>query len=165
MNELNHKSCLIIGIGNACREDDGLGWRFVDQLLKQGFDEKNVEYKYQLMVEDAALLAEYDCVVFVDASKNQLSGGVDFARCIPAPAAAFSTHYMPPEQVLHLCSTLFQAKPNAFLLEIQGEQWGIGTGISQRAAGNLEKAVKIFTHWYDKSIKKTKNKVIKKETV
>ena len=38
---------LIIGIGNNTRQDDGLGWCFLDSLLKEGYNEENLLYKYQ----------------------------------------------------------------------------------------------------------------------
>ena len=44
---------LIIGIGNNTRQDDGLGWCFLDKLTEEGFNEDNLLYKYQLMIEDA----------------------------------------------------------------------------------------------------------------
>ena len=38
---------LIIGIGNNTRQDDGLGWCFLDKLTEEGFNEDNLLYKYQ----------------------------------------------------------------------------------------------------------------------
>ena len=70
---------LIIGIGNNTRQDDGLGWCFLDSLLKEGYNEENLLYKYQLMVEDSELIADYDTVFFVDACISELKNGVELA--------------------------------------------------------------------------------------
>jgi Ni,Fe-hydrogenase maturation factor len=51
---------LIVGIGNASRGDDGLGWKFLDLLKERGFDDWELIYRYQLNVEDADLVKEAD---------------------------------------------------------------------------------------------------------
>ena len=77
MNELNpdHKT-ILIGIGNDGRGDDALGWLFADQFADNSALE--VAYRYQLQIEDAALIGQYDCVVFVDASLPTIETGFYF---------------------------------------------------------------------------------------
>ena len=63
---------LIIGIGNSGRNDDGLGWKFVDiasQTMRGYFD---VEYRYQLQIEDAELVSKYNKVIFADATQEAI---------------------------------------------------------------------------------------------
>ncbi|NEW80423.1 MAG: Ni/Fe hydrogenase, partial [Gelidibacter sp.] len=55
MKKLNN--IIIIGIGNNTRQDDGLGWYFLDLLEKEGFNTDNLLYKYQLMVEDSEIIS------------------------------------------------------------------------------------------------------------
>jgi hydrogenase maturation protease len=132
---------LIIGIGNNTRQDDGLGWSFLDALKKEGFNTNNLLYKYQLMVEDAELIANYEVVIFVDAFKNHLENGFSIEKLKPAPKFEFTTHTVPPSQLLCLCKDIYKKEPNAFVLKIQGYQWEYQINLSDKANLNLQKAL------------------------
>lgn len=135
MKKLNN--IIIIGIGNNTRQDDGLGWYFLDLLEKEGFNTNHLEYKYQLMVEDAELISAYKTVIFIDACKSELKSGFSFERIYPAEEVSFSTHSVPPNQILNLCETIYAKKPNAYLVKIQGYNWDIEIGLSPLAKKNL----------------------------
>ena len=135
---------LIIGIGNNTRQDDGLGWCFLDMLEKDGFNSQNLLYKYQLMVEDAELIGEYETVIFVDACKTAISNGFEIERIYPAKQVAFSTHEVPPNQILNLCETIYNKKPKAYIIKIQGFEWDIEIGLSKKAIKNLNKTFSNF---------------------
>jgi len=135
---------LIIGIGNNTRQDDGLGWRFLELLEKEEFNTDNLVYKYQLMVEDAELISGFDFVIFIDACKSALENGFTFEPIYPAEVVSFSTHSVPPNQILNLCETLYAKKPKAYLLKIQGYQWNIEIGLSVLAKTNLENTFTYF---------------------
>lgn len=136
---------LIIGIGNNTRQDDGLGWCFLDNLEKEGFNSDNLLYKYQLMVEDAELIGEYETVIFVDACKTDLEEGFKLEQLFSAKQVSFSTHAVPPNQILNLCETIYNKKPKAYVIKIQGFNWDIEIGLSEKAALNLNKALLNFT--------------------
>ena len=138
---------LIIGIGNNTRQDDGLGWCFLEHLEKEGYHEDGLLYKYQLMVEDAELIAKYEKVIFVDACKTQLNNGFEIERVFPAEKVAFSTHEVPPNQILNLCETIYQKKPKSYIIKIQGYVWDIEIGLSNKATENLKKTVSYFKHF------------------
>lgn len=135
---------LVIGIGNNTRQDDGLGWNFLELLENEGFNADNLLCKYQLMVEDAELISAYKTVIFVDACKSELNGGFSFERIYPAEEVSFSTHSVPPNQILNLCKTIYAKKPKAYLLKIQGYNWDIGVGLSKPAKTNLNNAFTCF---------------------
>lgn len=141
-------STLIIGIGNNTRQDDGLGWDFLALLEKDGFNVDNLVYKYQLMVEDAELISTYKTVIFIDASKSELENGFALERIYPSEEVSFSTHSVPPNQILNLCETIYAQKPKAYLLKIQGCNWDIGIGFSELAATNLKNAFSFFIENY-----------------
>ncbi|REE82328.1 hydrogenase maturation protease [Lutibacter oceani] len=136
---------LIIGIGNNTRQDDGLGWCFLDNLEKEGFNSDNLLYKYQLMVEDAELIGEYETVIFVDACKTELKEGFKLEQLFSAEQVSFSTHAVPPNQILNLCETIYNKKPKAYIIKIQGFNWDIEIGLSKKASLNLNKALLNFT--------------------
>lgn len=142
MKELDNT--LVIGIGNNTRQDDGLGWCFLDLLENDGFNTEQLHYKYQLMVEDAELISNYKTIIFVDACKTELEIGFSMEQMYPAKQVAFSTHAVPPNQILNLCETIYDKKPTAFLVKIKGYVWDIEIGLSTQAEQNLIKAVEHF---------------------
>jgi len=143
MNEEGNKT-LIIGIGNSGRQDDGLGWAFLDKispLLNNDFD---LEYRYQLQIEDAELISHYNMVYFVDASKEQCPEGIKFAECEPKDSRGFSTHALHPETILYLSKNVFNKAPRSYILGISGAEFDLKIGLSLLAEGNLKKAADWF---------------------
>lgn len=138
---------LIIGIGNNTRQDDGLGWCFLDLLEKIGFNEDNLLYKYQLMVEDAELISNYKTVFFVDANKTGLTNGFSIERIYPSENVSFSTHNVPPNQILNLCETIYNKNPKTYVVKIQGYEWDFKIGLTEKALENLEKSIKFFNNF------------------
>ncbi len=135
---------LIIGIGNNTRQDDGLGWCFLDKLVEAGFNEDQLLYKYQLMVEDAELIGEYETVIFVDANKTTLDKGFSIERVYPAEKVAFSTHAVPPNQILNLCETIYHKKPKAYVIKIDGYSWNFTINLTNKATENLNNSLSCF---------------------
>ena len=140
----------MIGIGNSGRSDDGLGWAFVDRVAEEATFDGQVEYRYQLQVEDAALISEVERVIFVDAHRGELPGGFQFTRCEPSREFAFTTHELPPGAVLSLCRDLYNKTPSADLMMIEGTSWDLQIGLSPDAERRLEQAVQFFKrYWRD----------------
>lgn len=135
---------LIIGIGNESRGDDALGWLFLKEI-EQGAEGKfDLEYRYQLQVEDADLISRYERVVFVDATEETLQEGFAIRRCNSAGSYYFSSHLQSPETVFYLSKTLYPQTPEAFIIPIRGYRWGLGESVSGEAADHLKKALKRF---------------------
>ena len=139
-----HNHTLLIGIGNSGRADDGLGWAFLDALESLDLPTEQIHYRYQLAIEDASLLAEYPRVIFVDACQEELPEGFRFEKINPSNDFEFTTHILSPEAVLFLAEDLFEAKPEAYLLAIEGSEWGLRLGMSEQAKVNLEQALTFF---------------------
>lgn len=135
---------LLFGIGNSGRCDDGLGWAFLDRIRLETAFSGRLEYRYQLQVEDAALISSAQHVVFVDSWQGQLPGGFHWQPCTPAADFEFTTHALSPQAVMHLCRDLYRKTPRAHLLTIQGSCWDLGTGLSPAAEGCLEEALRFF---------------------
>jgi len=139
---------LIIGIGNNTRQDDGLGWCFIEELEKNGFNEDHLLCKYQMMVEDAEIIAEVDTVIFVDASKAEVKNGMDIYEIEASEQVNFSTHEVPPNQILNLCKTYYHKTPKAYMIAIQGYEWDFKIELSNQAQANLDKALKYFNTYF-----------------
>lgn len=135
---------LLVGIGNSGRGDDGLGWEFVERINALGLDSLDYEYRYQLQIEDALLISEYDIVIFIDASNEKLSGGFQMSRCISGSHSFISTHAQAPGAILYLSNKLYGKFPKAYVLAISGKEWELETKLSKEAQKNLDSAVSFF---------------------
>jgi hydrogenase maturation protease len=135
---------LLIGIGNDSRGDDGLGWKFVELVEAIGLDFIDHEYRYQLQVEDAALISEYEVVYFVDASYEKMDKGFELRPCIASDEEQVSSHAQSPGAILKLANNLYLKYPESYILAIGGEGWELQTSLSEAAEKNLVEAASFF---------------------
>ena len=142
MKDISSK--LLIGIGNVGRNDDGLAWNFLDRVKETIPEEWECVYRYQLNIEDADLLRNYDTVVIVDAYNEKLPRGYAIEECGADVGFEYTTHALNPCTVLALCNKLYEIKPNTLVFKIQGYDWDLKEGLSERASLNLDKAVNYF---------------------
>ncbi len=142
--ELNSSRTVLIGIGNSSRSDDGMGWAFVEDIEKSS-SFKGLSYlRYQLQIEDADLIKEFDHVIFVDSTQEITEAGYYWKECKPGDEIEFSTHALSPNTVLGLCEQVYKRTPRSFILGIQGYDWELKEGISDKARENLDNALKGF---------------------
>jgi len=137
-------STLVLGIGNCGRKDDGLGWKFIDYLMVQKIENLDLDYRYQLQIEDAELISNYDRVIFVDATKESTTDGFYLRPCSRVGLTEMNSHSLHPETVYSLCSTVYGKTPECMILGIEGKDWGLETGLSSEAERNLERAKRYF---------------------
>ncbi|WP_299547812.1 hydrogenase maturation protease [Seonamhaeicola sp.] len=137
------KKTIIIGIGNNGRQDDGLGWALMDYLETLDLN-LDIEYRYQLQIEDAELMSQYDQVIFVDATKDETITSFSFDKCEGSEAYSFSTHALMPETVMFLCNNVYKKYPEAHILAIKGYEWELQIGLTPKGEVNLEKAKNYF---------------------
>lgn len=142
MKNLNHKTTRIFGIGNSARQDDGLGWAFLDEIQKKEVFKGELHYCYQLNIEDAELVANAEKVLFVDAYAGDLSEGFEIEKCKTNGEISYTTHALSSEAILALCEDVYGKKPEAYVLKIKGFQWELSEGLSKYAEQNLKDALK-----------------------
>lgn len=145
----DHSNVLIIGIGNCGRSDDGLGWLFLDAVAKKWPGCFDIEYRYQLQVEDSELAGKYDLILFADSTELACDTGFELYPCKKKEHYYFSSHSQSPEAILYLCHALYDKQPQAYVLAIAGYDWDLKEGISPRATANLEKALEHFEVFAD----------------
>jgi hydrogenase maturation protease len=134
---------LFIGVGNTSRGDDALGWDFVSKA-KVFFPDADLEYKYQLQVEDSELFSWYNTIIIGDASHEEHPDGFEFKSCQAAPHYYFSSHAQHPDTVLHLTHEIFKVYPSVYVMAISGYQWDLSEGLSNLALQNLNNALSYF---------------------
>jgi hydrogenase maturation protease len=137
-------SVLVIGYGNPGRLDDGLGPRLAEAIAAHDLPAVQVESNYQLNVEDAALLTEYEVVVFADAHVSCADPFI-FERLEPAAEITFTTHSVAPASLLALAQETFDAKTIGFVLGMRGHEFNeFGETLSAQAEANLQAAIEFL---------------------
>lgn len=138
------KNTILIGIGNCGRQDDGLGWAFIDHLKPELPPNFDVEYRYQLQIEDAEMISHYQKVFFIDADKTPETNEFIISECFPEETHHFSSHALAPETILYLSSSVYGKNPESYIVGISGESYQLEIGLTNNAKSNLEKAINSF---------------------
>ena len=134
---------LILGIGNPGRGDDGLGPKLVEQLENEGLKTADFGFRYQLNVEDALTVKDYEIVVFADSCPAG-ERPATLTEIGPSKTMSFSTHEMAPDSILALCQELYGRRPQAYILAIRGYDWDIREALSDAADKNLARAIDLL---------------------
>ena len=134
-------SCLIYGIGNVGRQDDGLGWAFVDWLEAQGHcPNADIQRNYQLLLEDAELISTKRRVLFIDATKDAAVTSFSLERAAPKMDFTFTSHAISIPAIMATCQQCFQYLPEVHVLGIRGFEFDLAMGLTPAAQRNLDDA-------------------------
>lgn len=143
--DYNDASCLIYGIGNVGRQDDGLGWAFIDWLEDQSICPKaDLNRHYQLHLEHADLISYKKKVLFVDATKAHEVKSFNLEKVEPKLDHSFSSHALSIPTIMHTCQQCFERLPEVHLLTIKGYEWELQLGLTPKAEQNLKAATEFF---------------------
>lgn len=139
--DFDQPSTLIYGIGNVGRQDDGLGWAFIDWLEDQGLcPQAELMRHYQLQLEDAELISHKERVLFVDASIEADLDTFALRRVEPRLDYSFTSHAISIASIVATCRTCFGRTPEVYVLAIKGYEWELQVGLSAPALLNLQAA-------------------------
>ena len=148
------KKVLIFGYGNPGRQDDALGVLLADHMEKWAEEKriKSIDFdtNYQLNIEDALTISEYDMVIFADASIEQITG-FKLTKVIPSQKTEFTMHAMSPDFVLHLCQSLYDKYPATYLLHIKGFEFEMKETLTTLGKENLTLAYDFMVNAFSKS--------------
>ena len=134
-------ACWIIGYGNPQRRDDGIGPFVVDRLKGILRHDKGVRLLAlpQLSADLVGELCEADRILFVDATAENLDGGWIWSEIYPeTQLLPYLTHHIHPSYLLGLIRDLYHRSTPAWLLSIQGDDFGFGEGLSPVAEKSAE---------------------------
>ena len=141
---------LIFGYGNLGRQDDGLGIEFTERFAnsKLAASLSNhiiVDSNYQLNIEDALLISEFDVVLFIDASlQNKTCTPYGIRELAPINVMGISSHSMSPATVLSFCQHLYKKYPRCYLLTLPGYGWELKEELTAEAEKNLTVSLQDF---------------------
>lgn len=116
----------IIGYGNPSRGDDGAGWWVGEEIERRWGDKVEVVLLHQLDVVLADQFQKCDVVIFIDAEKTDRSTGRSLERVYPNNELKEITHTLNPETILALAATLYDAKPEAYLVTVCASRFEVG---------------------------------------
>jgi hydrogenase maturation protease len=135
---------LVYGIGNPGRQDDSIGVMFARRMEDWATGNNlniDIEYNFQLNIEDAARISIHKMVIFADASKENIENFC-LTRIKPKASDTSLSHSVSPESVLFLCDELFNVMPDTYIVRIKGYEWEFGEPVTNKALNNLELAIK-----------------------
>ncbi|HEX9835088.1 MAG TPA: hydrogenase maturation protease [Mycobacterium sp.] len=148
LDDFDNDSCLVYGIGNVGRQDDGLGWAFVDWLQAQGLcSSAQMHRGYQLLLEDAELISNKERVLFIDATKAPTVKSFTLERAAPRMDFSFTSHAISIPAIMATCQQCFEHLPIVHVLAIRGYEFGLGMGLTRAAKQNLNDATALFSSW------------------
>lgn len=144
--DLDRPDALICGIGNIGRQDDGLGWAFVDWIEESGLcPGATLLRNYQLLLEDAELISHKSRVLFVDASQSTDLECFAVERVEPKMDFSFTSHAISIPTILATCERCFKHLPEVWVLAIRGYEWELQIGLTAGAGRNLSRARSHFS--------------------
>jgi hydrogenase maturation protease len=142
----DNPTSLIYGIGNDGRQDDGLGWAFIDTLEQiRPRPRARLRRTYQLSLEDADLISRYTRVLFVDATKDPAVESFSLSRPQPKLDFSFTSHAISVPSILATTQQCFEHVPDAYLLAIRGYEWELQQGLTSPAQHNLSHSLEFLS--------------------
>ncbi|MDE1889949.1 MAG: hydrogenase maturation protease [Planctomycetota bacterium] len=142
---------LIIGIGNAYRGDDAVGFVVAQRLKEQTLDYVSVLEKSG---DGVALMESWknaDTVILVDAVYSDVKPGTlhrfdAHAQPIPVKFFCYSTHAFSVAEAIELSRTFNQLPPHLIVYGIEGKCFEAGAGLSLEVEEAARTVVKYIQH-------------------
>lgn len=153
---------LIIGIGNADRQDDGVGWHIVKNLAERLGETvpadpgEIVEVKtnladmmfiQQIYPELAEILSHYKRACFVDAHTAEVADEISWTPLQPEYEKSPLTHHMSPSTVLSIGATIYDHMPEAILLSVRGYYFQFERALSPQTKSLATEAIDRLWEW------------------
>ena len=139
---------LVLAAGNPSRGDDGAGPWLAARLAEEAPAGVEILEDFQFQVEHALDLAGRRAVLFVDAARpGAADGGLCLAPLAPADAPPVLSHALSPAQLLAVAQRLGQPLPAAWLLAVEGAEFGLGRGFGAAMQARLPQALALARGW------------------
>jgi hydrogenase maturation protease len=131
---------LVLAVGNPSRGDDAIGPTLAARLEEAKLPGVEVIVEFQLQVENALDLVDRGRVIFVDAGTGT-PAPFELRRVQPAAEFLHTSHALSPEAVLATYRRVTgDEPPEAWLLCVRGESFGLGEPLSDAAGDHLAAA-------------------------
>jgi len=153
---------LVFGYGNADREDDGVAWHILREVMQRNHlpvpedldidfqDETDqVDYVFQLQLtpEVANDLEKYDRVCFIDAHTGAVPEEIHFEAVQPHFQKSPFTHHLTAASLLSIADTIHHKTPETILMSVRGYQFGFARTLSEATSLLTHQAADIIINW------------------
>jgi len=153
---------LIVGYGNADRQDDGVAWHVLRDLAEryaiphseeigEGFEWTGAGphflFVLQLTPELAETLSGYERACFVDAHTGAVPHDLQCISIDSEYQTSPFTHHMTPQTLLSLAQALYGESPSAVLVSIRGYAFGFSNELSPGTARLAGEAAQWIEAW------------------
>ncbi len=153
---------LVLGYGNADRQDDGVAWHVIRQLIAAlggeapfEMEEENpitiadVDFLFllQLTPELSEMLAGYDRVCFVDAHTGAVPEDVHFETLQPGFQQSPFTHHLTPNSLLSMTESIYHQCPRSILVSVRGFEFGFSRDLSKPTADLIPQSANLILKW------------------
>lgn len=132
---------LVIGCGNAIREDDAAGLCAVEAVEALAPAGVLCLIRHQLLPELAEPISRSRAVVFVDARADRLDQPVIVEPLALDPTGVGLGHFGSGGSLLALAEALYGHAPPAWLVTIPGASFGFGTEMTEAGRAGVHDAV------------------------
>jgi len=143
---ITKKHTCIVGIGNTLRSDDGAG-AYVCRLL-ENVNVANVTIitTHQLDIGMTEELANFERVIFVDASLDEDSFSLKPLEIENNPASS-SSHQINAGMLVSLARQLYTTETRFYICAIGAHNLDIGNDLSEKTTINANEAAALITKW------------------
>jgi hydrogenase maturation protease len=153
---------LIIGYGNADRQDDGAGWHIIKELANRigqdvpddpgasiDIESETVDLLFilQIFPELAETISVYERVCFVDAHTSDIPAEISWTQLHPEYEKSPLTHHMSPRTVLSITETIYGKSPEAILVSVRGYHFQFERELSARTFQLVQQATEMVWEW------------------
>jgi hydrogenase maturation protease len=153
---------LIIGIGNADRQDDGVGWHILKNLAEKlgktvpedpgeivevKTDKADLMFILQIYPELAETMSHYKRVCFVDAHTADIAEEISWVTLTPEYEKSPLTHHMSPRTVLSIGAAIYDQMPEAILVSVRGYHFQFERALSPQTESLAKKAIDRLWDW------------------
>jgi hydrogenase maturation protease len=157
---------LIIGYGNADRQDDGVGWHIIRNIAQRlgrdvpddpgaaievESDVVDLLFILQIYPELAETISHYKRVCFVDAHTADIPDPIAWTELDPAYEKSPLTHHMSPKTVLSIAATIYDTSPQAILVSVRGFSFQFERELSPQTAALTAEATERVWDWINHS--------------
>jgi hydrogenase maturation protease len=139
-------STVVIGYGNTLRGDDAIGPWVAGALAARHLPDVLALAVAQLTPELAEQLAQARTAFFIDAQVDAFCA-IEQTRLYAAETNSHGTHQCSPRQLLELAQLLYGQAPEAWMLRVSGEDFGLRESLSPGGLRNAEQALALLEQW------------------
>jgi len=152
---------LILGYGNQDRQDDGVAWHILNEVMhklnipayqeiEENFDSQAdlvFVFQLQLMPEFADEIAKFERVCFIDAHTGAVPENIHFECISPLYEHSPLTHHLTAKSLLSIIRTIYNKVPDAILVSVKGHKFGYTTELSPETARLVTEASHVVIDW------------------